>query len=74
MHSLFGAMRLYVVSVHRIERDLPPPDDGFLPPIGEGAWALWARMGEGRGLVDPLPPVSRVAGAVHIAAARRLRP
>jgi hypothetical protein len=66
--SFFGAVRLYVVSADRIERHLAPSDDGSLPPSRDGAWALWARMVDSGGEIDPLPPVSRVEpGPVHIA-------
>lgn len=66
--SLFGAVRLYVVSADRIERDLAPPDDDAVPPCCDGAWALWARLDESRGLVDLPPPVSHVEpGPVHAA-------
>lgn len=65
--SLFGAVRLYVVSANRIERDLAPPDDGYVPASGDGAWALWARMGDSGGEMDHLPPASRVQlEPVHI--------
>jgi hypothetical protein len=66
--SFFGAVRLYVVSVDRIERHLAPFDDGSLPPSRDGAWARWARMGDSGGEMDPLPPMSRVEpGPVHVA-------
>jgi hypothetical protein len=66
--SFFGAVRLYVVSADCTQRHLAPSDDGSLPPSRDGAWALWARMGDSRDEIDPLPPVSRVEpGPVHIA-------
>lgn len=69
--SLFGAARLYVVSAERIERDLAPLDGGSMPPHRDGAWALWARMGDCGGVVDPLPPMWRVEpGPVHVAHGR----
>jgi hypothetical protein len=66
--SFFGAMRLYVVIADRIERELAPSDGGSLPPSRDGAWALWARMGDSGDEMDPLRPLSRVEpGSVHIA-------
>jgi hypothetical protein len=65
--SFFGAVRLYVVSAARIERDLATSDGGSVTPSRDGAWALWARMGDRGGEMDPLPPVSRVEpGPVHV--------
>lgn len=77
MHGLFGAVRMYLVSADRIGRGPASLDDGSAPPRNDGAsapWAAWARAGEGIGREDRRPPVSRVAGAVHIAGAGRLRP
>ena len=66
--SFFGAVRLCVVCADRTERDLTPSDGGSVPPFRDGAWALWARMGDSGGEMDPLPPVSRVEPEpVHIA-------
>jgi hypothetical protein len=65
--SFFGAVHLYVVSTHRIERDLAKSDGGSLLPIREGAWARWAQLGHRRGEVDPLPPMWRLEpGPVHL--------
>ena len=58
--SFFGAVRLYVVSAHRIERELAKSDGGSLPPLRDGAWARWAQLGDRTGEVDPLPPMRRV--------------
>jgi hypothetical protein len=57
--SFFGAVRLYVVSADRVARDVAPSDGGFVP-FCDGAWALWARMGESGDEMDHLLSVSRV--------------
>jgi hypothetical protein len=62
--SFFGAVHLYVVTAHRIERDLAKSDGGALLPLRDGAWA---RLGDRSGEVDPLPPIWRVEpGPVHL--------
>ena len=66
--SLFGAARLYLVCADRSERDSAPSDGGTVPPRGDGAWALWAKMGASRGEVDARPPLWRVQpGPVRLA-------
>jgi hypothetical protein len=63
--SFFGAVRLYVVSADRMARDVAPSDGGFVP-FRDGAWALWARMGESGDEMDLPPQVSRFeAGPVE---------
>jgi hypothetical protein len=65
--SFFGAMRLYVVSATLIERDLGPSGGAALPPVVDGAWALWASNGNSGRPTDPPHLVSRVKpGKVHI--------
>ena len=62
--SFFGAVHLYVVTAHRIERDLAKSDGGALLPLRDGAWA---QLGDRSGEVDPLPPIWRVEpGPVHL--------
>jgi hypothetical protein len=58
--SFFGAMRLYVVSATLIERDLAPAGGAPLPPVVDGAWALWASNGNSGRPTDPPHLVSRV--------------
>jgi hypothetical protein len=53
--SLFGAVRLYVVSADRTVRDFALSDGDSMPPLREGAWALWAKLGDRTGEVDPWP-------------------
>ena len=73
--SLFGAVRLYVVSADRTVRDFASSDGDSVPPLRDGAWALWAKSGDRTEEVDPLPPMWRVEpGPVHIARSRPLRP
>jgi hypothetical protein len=72
MHSLFGAVRIYVETLSRSDGDLPLSDDGPLPSSREGDWALWARKGEIGDPLYPRMPLSRVIGAVHVAAGPRL--
>ena len=65
--SLFGAARLYVASADRVECELAPSDGG-LAPHRDGAWALWAQMGDHGVEADPRPPMWRVKpGPVHVA-------
>ena len=72
--SLFGAARLYVMCVDRIERDLAPSDGGTVPPRHAGAWALWATTGAPPREVDAQPPVWRVqSGPVRLARRRSVR-
>lgn len=69
--SLFGAVRLYVVSADRTVRDFALSDGDSVPPLRDGAWALWAKLGDRTEEVDPLPPVWRVEpGPVHVARSR----
>jgi hypothetical protein len=69
--SLFGAVRLYVVSADRTVRDFALSDGDSVPPLRDDAWALWAKLGDRTGEVDPLPPMWRVeARPVHIARSR----
>ena len=69
--NLFGAVRLYVVSADRTVRDCALTDGDSVPPLRDGAWALWAKLGDRTGEVDPLPPMWRVEpGPVHIARSR----
>jgi hypothetical protein len=69
--SLFCAVRLYVVSANRTERDLALSDGGSVLPLRDGAWALWAQLDDRTGEVDPLPPMWRVEpGPVHVAHSR----
>lgn len=69
--SLFGAVRLYVVSADRTVRDFALLDGDSLPPLRDGAWALWAKLGDRPGEADPLPPTWRVEPRpVHIARSR----
>jgi hypothetical protein len=74
MHSMFGAVRLYVETVHLRDGDPAPAEDGPLPPGREGAWAIWAQEGQSRDPVVPSLPLLRVIGTVHLRTARRLRP
>ena len=69
--SLFGAVRLYVVSADRTVRDFALSDGDSVVPLRDGAWALWAKSGDRTREVDPLPPMWRVEpGPVHIAPSR----
>lgn len=69
--SLFGAVRLYVVSADRTVRDCALSDGDSLPPLRDGAWAVWAKLGDRTAEMNPLPPMWRVEpGPVHIARSR----
>jgi hypothetical protein len=69
--SLFGAVRLYVVSADLTARDFALSNGDSLLPLRDGAWALWAKLGDRTGEVDPLPPTWRVEpGPVHVARSR----
>jgi hypothetical protein len=69
--SLFGAVRLYVVSADLTARDFALSDGDSVLPLRDGAWALWAKLGDRTGEVDALPPRWRVEpGPVHIARSR----
>jgi hypothetical protein len=65
--SLFGAVRLYVASANRTERNLAPLDVGSVLHR-DGAWALWAQMGASAGEVNARPPTWLVQpGPVRLA-------
>lgn len=69
--SLFGAVRLYVVSADLTARDFARSDGDSVLPLRDGAWALWAKLGDRTAEVDPLTPLWRVErGPVHIARSR----
>ena len=69
--SLSGAVRLYVVATHLIERDIAPPDTGLVPWHLDGGWASSAQMGARDDDVDPLPRLRRVEpGPVLVADGR----
>jgi hypothetical protein len=69
--SLFGAVRLYVESADRTVRDVALSDGDYVLPLRDGAWALWAKLGDRTREVQSLPPMWRVEpGPVHIARSR----
>jgi hypothetical protein len=69
--SFFGAVRLYVMSADRTVRDFALSDGDSVLPLRDGAWALWAKLGDRTREVDPQPPMWRVEPRpVHIARSR----